>query len=132
MRAFVAHGGANGILEAAYHGVPLVGFALFADQVCIHNKLCKRVCVCACVRACVCVCVCVRVCVCVFPHFFCSPLAIRTSPCPKHAHTPIPARWQWDNIMRAQYRGSGILVDKETATLEVVDAALDKILNDPR
>ncbi|EGD73904.1 hypothetical protein PTSG_05600 [Salpingoeca rosetta] len=33
VRAFVAHGGANGILEAAYHGVPLIGFPLFADQV---------------------------------------------------------------------------------------------------
>lgn len=33
MKAFIAHGGANGILEAAYHGVPIIGLALFADQV---------------------------------------------------------------------------------------------------
>lgn len=31
-RAFVTHGGINGVLEAAYHGVPLVGFPMFADQ----------------------------------------------------------------------------------------------------
>eukprot|EP00049_Salpingoeca_infusionum_P001683 m.50134 g.50134 ORF g.50134 m.50134 type:complete len:515 (-) comp11136_c0_seq1:339-1883(-) len=31
-KLFVAHGGANGVLEAAYHGVPLAGFALFGDQ----------------------------------------------------------------------------------------------------
>eukprot|EP00043_Microstomoeca_roanoka_P017602 m.184445 g.184445 ORF g.184445 m.184445 type:complete len:514 (-) comp16669_c1_seq1:142-1683(-) len=69
VRAFVAHGGANGILEAAYHGVPLVGFALFADQ--------------------------------------------------------------WDNIMRAQYRGMGILVEKSSVTVEEMDRVLDAVLNDP-
>lgn len=31
-RAFVAHGGTNGLYEALYHGVPLVGVPLFGDQ----------------------------------------------------------------------------------------------------
>ncbi|XP_041050341.1 UDP-glucuronosyltransferase 2C1-like [Carcharodon carcharias] len=31
-RAFVAHGGTNGIYEAIYHGVPVVGLPLFYDQ----------------------------------------------------------------------------------------------------
>eukprot|EP01147_Barroeca_monosierra_P005514 gene5514-7196_t len=69
VKAFIAHGGANGILEAAYHGVPIIGLALFADQ--------------------------------------------------------------WDNIMRAQYRGMGILLDKSSLTLETLSDALDKVLNDP-
>ncbi|XP_076794857.1 UDP-glucuronosyltransferase 2B17-like isoform X3 [Arvicanthis niloticus] len=30
--AFVTHGGTNGIYEAIYHGVPLVGLPMFADQ----------------------------------------------------------------------------------------------------
>lgn len=31
-RAFVTHGGTNGIYEAIYHGIPVVGIPLFADQ----------------------------------------------------------------------------------------------------
>ncbi|XP_060754248.1 UDP-glucuronosyltransferase 2C1-like [Neoarius graeffei] len=31
-RAFVAHGGTNGIQEAIYHGVPIIGFGLVWDQ----------------------------------------------------------------------------------------------------
>ncbi|XP_040823460.1 UDP-glucuronosyltransferase 2B13-like isoform X3 [Ochotona curzoniae] len=31
-KAFVTHGGANGVFEAIYHGVPMVGLPLFADQ----------------------------------------------------------------------------------------------------
>ena len=31
-RAFVTHGGANGLYEALYHAVPLVGIPLFGDQ----------------------------------------------------------------------------------------------------
>ncbi|XP_061100954.1 UDP-glucuronosyltransferase 2A2-like [Conger conger] len=32
IRAFVAHGGTNGVLEAMYHGVPIVGLPLIFDQ----------------------------------------------------------------------------------------------------
>lgn len=32
-RLFVSHGGINGVLEAAYHGVPIAGYPMFADQV---------------------------------------------------------------------------------------------------
>ncbi|XP_036399343.1 UDP-glucuronosyltransferase 2A1-like [Megalops cyprinoides] len=31
-RVFVAHGGTNGVLEAIYHGVPIVGLPLILDQ----------------------------------------------------------------------------------------------------
>ncbi|OWK13550.1 hypothetical protein Celaphus_00017450, partial [Cervus elaphus hippelaphus] len=31
-KAFVTHGGSNGIYEAIYHGIPMVGLPLFADQ----------------------------------------------------------------------------------------------------
>ncbi|KAL1266616.1 hypothetical protein QQF64_002291 [Cirrhinus molitorella] len=32
IKAFVAHGGTNGVQEAIYHGVPILGFPLFFDQ----------------------------------------------------------------------------------------------------
>nr|AAI55058.1 Zgc:153113 protein [Danio rerio] len=31
-KAFIAHGGTNGLYEAIYHGVPMVGLPLFGDQ----------------------------------------------------------------------------------------------------
>ncbi|XP_044082152.1 UDP-glucuronosyltransferase 2B31-like isoform X5 [Neovison vison] len=35
-KAFVTHGGTNGIYEAIHHGIPMVGIPLFADQ---HDNL---------------------------------------------------------------------------------------------
>ncbi|XP_073898173.1 UDP-glucuronosyltransferase 2B31-like [Castor canadensis] len=32
MKAFITHGGTNGIYEAIYHGIPMVGIPLFGDQ----------------------------------------------------------------------------------------------------
>ncbi|XP_067265130.1 UDP-glucuronosyltransferase 2C1-like [Chanodichthys erythropterus] len=40
-RAFVTHGGTNGIQEAIYHGVPIIGFGLIFDQ--LSNLLNMRV-----------------------------------------------------------------------------------------
>ncbi|XP_058402379.1 UDP-glucuronosyltransferase 2B31-like isoform X1 [Diceros bicornis minor] len=31
-KAFITHGGANGVYEAIYHGIPMVGVPLFVDQ----------------------------------------------------------------------------------------------------
>ncbi|XP_058403177.1 UDP-glucuronosyltransferase 2B31-like isoform X4 [Diceros bicornis minor] len=31
-KAFITHGGTNGIYEAIYHGIPMLGFPLFGDQ----------------------------------------------------------------------------------------------------
>ena len=31
-KAFITHGGTNGIYEAIYHGIPVVGIPLFGDQ----------------------------------------------------------------------------------------------------
>ncbi|XP_019818405.2 UDP-glucuronosyltransferase 2B4-like isoform X2 [Bos indicus] len=31
-KAFITHGGSNGVYEAIYHGIPMVGTPLFADQ----------------------------------------------------------------------------------------------------
>ncbi|NWW04869.1 UD2A1 glucuronosyltransferase, partial [Oreocharis arfaki] len=35
-KAFITHGGTNGLYEAIYHGIPIVGIPMFADQ---HDNL---------------------------------------------------------------------------------------------
>ncbi|KAI7813777.1 putative UDP-glucuronosyltransferase 2B20-like [Triplophysa rosa] len=40
-RAFVAHGGTNGVYEAIYHGIPVLGLPLLFDQ--FDNILCLKV-----------------------------------------------------------------------------------------
>ncbi|XP_027246801.1 UDP-glucuronosyltransferase 2B1 isoform X3 [Cricetulus griseus] len=41
-KAFIAHGGTNGVYEAIYHGIPIVGIPLFADQADnIHHLVAK-------------------------------------------------------------------------------------------
>ncbi|XP_008837929.1 UDP-glucuronosyltransferase 2B1-like [Nannospalax galili] len=39
-KAFVAHGGTNGMYETIYHGIPVVGIPLFADQ---HDNIARMV-----------------------------------------------------------------------------------------
>ncbi|XP_048220628.1 UDP-glucuronosyltransferase 2B17-like isoform X2 [Perognathus longimembris pacificus] len=40
MKAFITHGGANGIYEAIHHGVPMVGIPLFGEQ---HDNIAHMV-----------------------------------------------------------------------------------------
>ena len=42
MKAFVSHMGANGALEAAYHGVPIVAAPLMSDGYENALRLCER------------------------------------------------------------------------------------------
>ena len=37
-KAFITHGGTNGIYEAIYHGIPMVGIPMFADQ---HDNIAR-------------------------------------------------------------------------------------------
>lgn len=39
-KAFVTHGGANGIYEAIHHGIPMIGIPLFAEQ---HDNIAHMV-----------------------------------------------------------------------------------------
>ncbi|XP_041905510.1 UDP-glucuronosyltransferase 2A2-like isoform X2 [Corvus kubaryi] len=39
-KAFITHGGTNGIYEAIYHGIPMVGIPMFADQ---HDNIAHMV-----------------------------------------------------------------------------------------
>ncbi|XP_014289130.1 UDP-glucosyltransferase 2 [Halyomorpha halys] len=41
LRAFVSHGGLHGVLEGTYHGVPIIGTPLFADQM-SNIKFCEE------------------------------------------------------------------------------------------
>ncbi|CAH1402288.1 unnamed protein product [Nezara viridula] len=41
VRAFVSHGGLHGVLEGTYHGVPIIGTPIFADQM-SHIKFCEE------------------------------------------------------------------------------------------
>ncbi|CAH1402291.1 unnamed protein product [Nezara viridula] len=41
VRAFVSHGGLHGVLEGTYHGVPIIGTPLFADQT-SNIKFCEE------------------------------------------------------------------------------------------
>ncbi|EDV19306.1 uncharacterized protein TRIADDRAFT_33770, partial [Trichoplax adhaerens] len=42
VKAFVTHCGYNGILEAGYHGVPMVGIPIAGDQIAHANKITAR------------------------------------------------------------------------------------------
>ncbi|XP_021044675.1 UDP-glucuronosyltransferase 2B17-like [Mus pahari] len=39
-KAFITHGGANGIYEAIYHGIPMIGIPLFGEQ---HDNIAQMV-----------------------------------------------------------------------------------------
>lgn len=39
MKAFVSHCGMNGVFEAIYHGVPVVGFPFYGDQFDIMTRV---------------------------------------------------------------------------------------------
>lgn len=39
-KAFITHGGTNGLYEAIYHGIPMVGIPMFADQ---HDNIAHMV-----------------------------------------------------------------------------------------
>ena len=39
-KAFVTHGGANGVYEAIYHGIPMIGIPMFGEQ---HDNIAHMV-----------------------------------------------------------------------------------------